>query len=314
VGKQYLDLVRLGKNQWWRDLLGILFILIFWLFTGSMLYLVPIISWGAFAVYSSGDARIALDAISFEDFIEFAPPIVTFTGTFLMFVPLLVGIWLVVRFVHHRGFRTLITPRKRVDWARFGQGFLLFGALLILITVIEALLYPGRYQFALNVERFLPFLIVGLILIPIQTASEELLFRGYSMQGLSLLVRSPIVLALISGLIFTLPHLANPELSAGFWLVAPQYFVVGFALAVITLTDNGLELALGVHTVNNLFVGLVATFPDSAIQGETLFVSNTIDPVYSLISVIVVYVLFYAIVFGSKIMGAGRSFTRTTCV
>lgn len=305
MGKQYLDLVRLGKNQWWRYLLGILLILIFWLFIGSMLYLVPI-SWGVFAAYSYGSADVDSGAISFEDFVQFAPPIVTFTGTFLTFVPLLVGIFLVVRFVHSRPFRTLITPRKRVDWGRFGQGFLLFGALLILITVIEALLYPGRYQFALNVGWFLPFLIVGLILIPIQTASEELLFRGYMMQGLSLLVRSPIVLAVISGLIFTLPHLANPELSAGFWLVTPQYFVVGFALAIITLKDNGLELALGVHTVNNLFVGLLVTFPDSAIQAETVFVSATIDPVYSLISVVVVYVLFYAIMFGSKVVAASR--------
>jgi membrane protease YdiL (CAAX protease family) len=314
VGRQYLNLVRLGENQWWRYLLGILLILTIWFSMGSMLYLVPIISWGAFAVLSSGDARIALDATSFEDFVESVPPLVTFTGTFLMFVPLLVGIVFVVRFVHHRPFRTLITPRKRVDWVRFGQGFLLFGALLILITVIEALLYPGRYQFALNLGRFLPFLIVGLILIPIQTASEELLFRGYSMQGLSLLVRSPILVALTSGLIFTLPHLANPELSAGFWLVAPQYFVVGLALAVITLKDNGLELALGVHTVNNLFVGLVATFPDSAIQGETLFVSTTIDPVYSLISVVVVYVLFYVIVFGSKIMRRADWMPRATSI
>ena len=67
-------------------------------------------------------------------------------------------------------------------------------------------------------------------------------------------------------------------------------------------------MALGVHTVNTLFVGLVATFPDSAIQGETMFVSATFDPVYSLISVVVVYVLFYAIMFGSEIMGASRSF------
>jgi membrane protease YdiL (CAAX protease family) len=285
--------------------LGVFLILLFWLFIGSILYLVPI-SWGILAAYFFGGADVDFGALSLEDFVQFAPPIVTFTGTFLTFVPLLIGIFLVVRLIHSRPFLTLITPRARVGWGRFGQGFLLFGALLIFATVIEALLYPGRYQFALNVGRFLPFLIVGLILIPIQTASEELLFRGYVMQGLSLLVRSPIVLAVICGLIFTLPHLANPELSAGFWLVTPQYFVVGFALAIITLKDNGLELALGVHTVNNLFVGLLVTFPDSAIQAETVFISSILDPVYSLISVVVVYALFYAIMFGPKILGANR--------
>lgn len=304
MGEQYLDSVRLGKNQWWRYLLGILIILGAWLLVGSMLYLVAV-SFGIFIDLSSIGSDPVSGAASLEQLVQSAPPLATFTGTFLTFVPLLVGVFLVVRFIHGRPFLTLITPHRRVDWCRLMQGFVVFGALLVLITAVEVLLYPGRYQLSLNLPRFLPFMMVGLVLIPIQTASEEVLFRGYFMQGLSLLVRSPLILALFSGLVFTLPHLANPELAAGPWLVAPQYLIVGFALAFITLRDNGLELALGVHAANNLFVGLVATFPDSAIQGETVFLSAAMDPVYSLISVVVAYALFYGLMFGPRITDVG---------
>lgn len=296
MGKRYLDLVRLGENQWWRYCLGLVIILLFWFVVGGMLYLVPL-SWGAFTLYSSDVLSAGLDVLAIEGFIELAPPIVLFTATFLTFVPLLIGIWAAVRLIHQRPLRTLVTPAPEVNWNRVVQGFLLFGALLAVATGVEALLYPGRYEFVLDVGRFWPFLFVGLILIPVQTASEELLFRGYWLQGLSLLVKTPLLLCIVSGLLFALPHLANPELQAGFWLVAPQYFIVGFALSFITLKDNGLELALGVHTVNNLFVGLLVSFPDSAIQSETIFFSSTMDPVFSLISVVVVYAVFYLVMF-----------------
>ena len=296
MGRKFLDLVRLGENQWWRYVLGLMIILLFWFVVGGMLYLVPL-TWGAYTLYSTDVLSAGLDVLAIEEFGSLAPPIVLFTATFLTFVPLVIGIWAAVRLIHQREMRTIVTPAPEVNWGRFAKGFLLFGALLVIVTVAESLLYPGRYEFVLDVGRFWPFLFVGLILIPVQTASEELLFRGYWLQGLSLVLRAPVLLCIVSGLLFALPHLANPELQAGFWLVAPQYFIVGFALAFITLKDNGLELALGVHTVNNLFVGLVVSFPDSAIQSETVFFSSTMDPVFSLISVVAVYAAFYLAMF-----------------
>ena len=296
MGKKYLDLVRLGENQWWRYGLGLVIILIFWLVVGGMLYLVPL-TWGAFTLYSSDVLSAGLDVLAIEEYAAMAPPIVLFTATLVTFVTLLAGIWVAVRVIHQRPLRTLVTPAPEVNWGRFAQGFLLFGVLLIVASVTESLLYPGRYEFVLDFNRFWPFLVIGLILIPVQTASEELLFRGYWMQGLSLLIKRPVLLCVVAGLLFAIPHLANPELKAGFWLVAPQYLIVGFALAFITLKDNGLELALGVHTANNLFVGLLVSFPGSALRSETVFFSSTMDPVFSLISVAIVYAVFYLAMF-----------------
>lgn len=80
-----------------------------------------------------------------------------------------------------------------------------------------------------------------LCLTPLQTATEELLFRGYVMQGLSLLVKRPVAIAVISSVIFTLPHLANPEVARAPLLVPLQYVTIGLLLAAVTLRDGRLE-------------------------------------------------------------------------
>ena len=80
-------------------------------------------------------------------------------------------------------------------------------------------------------SRFLPFLFLALILIPIQTSAEELFFRGYVLQGIGLHWKNIWVLSTISGLLFGLPHLLNPEASVNYPLLGFYYFAFGFSLA-----------------------------------------------------------------------------------
>ena len=60
-------------------------------------------------------------------------------------------------------------------------------------------------------QRWLPFVLAALLLTPLQCAAEELVFRGYVLQGLGRLLRNPLVLVVLSGLLFAIPHLLNPE-------------------------------------------------------------------------------------------------------
>lgn len=298
MGREYLALALLGRNRWWLYVLSLIGILVLWFVGGSLLYLGPVLL-GALLVASSGSGSdLDWNALSLEQLQSLLPQPLVFLATFLTFLPLLVGLALAVRLIHGRPLWSLITPRQRLNWRRVWQGFWVFGLIVAALTALEAALYPGRYTVKFDAARFWPFFILGVTLIPMQTTAEELLFRGYLTQGLGLFMKRPLLLATVSGLLFTLPHLTNPELSAGFWLVAPQYFIVGFGLVMVTLADDSLELALGVHAANNLFVGLIATFPDSAIQSETLFASSVLDPAWSLFSVIVAYGGFYLIMFG----------------
>lgn len=137
------------------------------------------------------------------------------------------------------------------------------------------------------------------LLTPIQTSAEELFYRGYLMQGLSLLTRNPVVLTIATSLAFAIPHFNNPEMQRGFLLGALNYFLWGVFAAVITLQDNGLELALGVHAANNLFIFLFLNTPDSVLPTPAMW--TYVGPIHAgedLIGTLLYSALFYFIFFG----------------
>lgn len=100
----------------------------------------------------------------------------------------------------------------------------------------------------------------------------------------------------MNGLLFALPHLANPEVGVmGFLLSVLFYALMGFTFAYVTLKTQTLELALGIHATNNFFTGVFANYQTSALRTESFFLIQTLDPVYGLISLVVVVVLFIAL-------------------
>jgi hypothetical protein len=75
------------------------------------------------------------------------------------------------------------------------------------------------------------------------------------------------------------------------------YFWLGFFLALVTLKDEALELAMGAHSANNLYTFLFSNYEGSAVQSPSVFTETSIDPLSSLISLLFVSVLFYVIIF-----------------
>jgi hypothetical protein len=148
----------------------------------------------------------------------------------------------------------------------------------------------------------LVFAVLALILIPIQTSAEEFLFRGYLLQWMGLRLKNKWILSFLNGALFFLPHAANPEMGTGSVLVGLSYFVMGFFLALITLQDNGIELALGMHAANNLFASLFANYVVTALPSPALFTIQEIDPLYSLISLIAGLLVFYVVFFHTPLL------------
>jgi membrane protease YdiL (CAAX protease family) len=234
--QSYLDLAKMGRNAWWRYLLAVILILFTWQILGSLPDLALVI-WSTLKGGLSGSGAMQALASTPAGFAAIMLASVFFLG----------GIYLAMRFIHHRRMRTLITPAPAIAWGRFFQGFGLWFVLVALMAVVEALLYPGRYVWSLDLPRLVPFVLLALIFIPIQSGTEELFFRGYILQSLGLRVRNIWVLCAFSGLAFGLPHLLNPEASINYPLFFLYYFAFGFSLAYLTLRDGRLELALGAH-------------------------------------------------------------------
>jgi uncharacterized protein len=281
---EFLDLAKRGKNQWWRYVVSILFMLVFPTAVAGIF--IKLAGW---QVDRTTGQLVGLD------------PFLDYIVLNLSMVLLLVCLVLAVRLEHKRPLFSLITPNWSIDWKKFGKSFGVFFGLVAFGTVVEYVLHPAAFQFNPNASRVLMFAPVVLILTPIQTTTEELLFRGYLLQMTGLLTRNRGVLVVISGALFVLPHLANPELEAGFLTVSLYYFACGCFLTLVTLKSNGLEMAMGIHAAINLFVALIVNYSKSALKSESIFFSTEIDPVFSLISFCVGAIVFYLIMFSGKI-------------
>jgi membrane protease YdiL (CAAX protease family) len=271
--ERYLDLAREGKNEWWRYALGVMTIAFFWLALGYVPYLLLV---GA----GLGSQLFDYLAVNFSIFM------------------MLAGLLLTVKVIHRRPLLSLITPEARVDWPRVARGALVWAVIAAVVVAIEHALFPDRYFLSFDAELFFVFLVVVLVLTPIQAGTEELVFRAYAMQGLALLTRRPALVAVASSLIFTVPHLLNPEVHEhGILVMAANYFAIGMLLATITLRDGRLELAIGLHAMNNVFLALVANYEGSALTTESVFTARELDPLYTLVTLVIGALVFHRWVF-----------------
>lgn len=297
MGRGFVELALRGQNQWWRYLVSLLLILFFGAFIGS----IPMVTLAVRAMYDGDPDTYFQPSMARVAGID---PTLNYVAINLSLLALLIGVCVAVRLIHRRAALTLVTVRPHLSWHRIGQGFGLFFLLVSADAALGYVLEPSNYMFTLDLDKFLLFVPIALVLTPLQVAAEELLFRGYLLQSLGLLLRRPLLLVVVSGVVFLLPHLANPEMDRGAMATAGEYFVWGLFLALVTLRDNTLELAIGAHAANNLFLALLVNYQGSAIPSHSILTFRQVNPVHSLMSLIVMAVVFYVVVF---VMGRRRS-------
>ncbi len=272
---RFFALADRGGRWGWRYVLGLPLIVVLWLYGGGEAY----------------EAALQLPLGVVTGFVALNASILA----------LLVATVLVLTLLHRRSWRTLVTPHPAIDWRRAASAAAVWGGLLLASSLLEALLYPGRYVWTFELQLWLPFMVAVLVLTPLQCLAEELAFRGYLLQALGRLWAAPWFAIIASAALFMLPHLFNPEVAAyGFWLMAANYFVMGLFLAWITLRDGRLELAIGANAANNVLLALTVNYEDSVFDTPSLFTADALDPAYSLLTLAV-----SAAVFGFWAFGRG---------
>lgn len=291
MGRIFVELALQGKNEWWRYLLALLLILL----ASTMLGSIPMAALVLKARFD-GDPHTYFDRTTAG--VVGIDPLLNYVAVNFSLLMLLIGVCLVVRLIHNRPVRTLVTSHPRFSWKRLGQGFGLFLVLASADAALGYILAPSKYEVTLDLRSFFLFVPFALVLTPLQAAGEELFFRGYLLQGLGLLLRKPPLLLVVSGVLFLLLHLPNPEMASGSAAMAAVYFALGLFLALLTLRDNRLELAIGVHTANNLFMALFVNYRGSVLTTPSIFTLSRLDPAGSLLSLIVMAVIFYLLIFG----------------
>jgi len=137
-----------------------------------------------------------------------------------------------------------------------------------------------------------------MLLVPIQTSTEELVVRGYLTQWVGRYSRSIWLPLILPSLLFMLLHGLNPEVTAyGSLLTLPLYLSTGLLLGWVTLKSGGLEMALGLHAANNIYATLMVTFPNTALPSPALFTVQVYDPVIALVQQAVVMALYLGILY-----------------
>ncbi len=209
----------------------------------------------------------------------------------------LVAIFVLIKPFHKRSYMTLFSGTSSIRWKRFFVGAFIW---LILISADLALSYfidPDNFKFNFNANSFLILFIVSIVLIPIQASTEEIMFRAYMAQGVAAISKNRILVIIIPSVLFGLMHSFNPEIKEyGFWIMMPQYIIIGLLFGLITVLDDGIELAMGAHSINNVFSSLMVTSKASVLQTDAVFFQENIDNVWSLISLIIFSVIFTLVI------------------
>ena len=205
------------------------------------------------------------------DMMNVFSPNVTLALMLFIFVSTMIGIILVVKYIHKLRMIDITTTRAKVDWKRIFFSFALWSVMSAVLTIASYFGSPEDFVVNFKPIPFLILVFISFTLLPIQTSAEEYIFRGYLMQGLGLLAGNRWFPLVITSVMFGLMHIMNPEVEKMGYIIMIYYIGTGFFLGIVTLMDEGMELALGFHAANNIVTALLVTSEWSALKTESVF-------------------------------------------
>ncbi|TND04080.1 MAG: Abortive infection protein [Bacteroidetes bacterium] len=280
---RYLEAGREGKNDWWRYLVGIL--LVFFIGYGlvGQIPILILIFWGIKNGYISSIADPELQSKIFNPEVMHLSPHVIMLTQMALFVGGMLVLWIVVRFMHRKRFMSIVTASRNVRVRRIGFSFITYIGVMLATLTIQMRADPTNYEYIFQLKPFLITILIGLTLLPIQTWWEEFFVRGYMLQGFGLAVGKALIPLLTTSLLFGLLHMMNPEAQKYGWeIMLPQYVMPGLIFGLLTVLDEGQELAMGAHWANNLFLISAVTSSDYVIQASAIYRVKSFDPVTEL--------------------------------
>jgi membrane protease YdiL (CAAX protease family) len=264
-----------GKNDFWRYLIMVLAVLVVANTIGSAPLYVLI------TMVAAKDPHV-LTSLSEKPNDLTVLGITPNMGLLVQLIPFIIALIafiLLVKPLNGRTLRQVVNGTGTFRWKRFfmsGGIWLLISALYLAINMWTD---PGNFSLHNTSRTLVPLVIISLFFIPLQAAFEEILFRGYLMQGFVVIARNRFIPLIATSILFGLMHGLNPEIKEfGFWIMLPQYVTFGLIFGIITILDDGIEAAIGAHAANNIFICIMLTNGASALQTPAVFVQHTIYP------------------------------------
>lgn len=257
-GLPYHLVQRGGRSGVWRPIVGVVALI------AAFVVLVPLLLQVPFAIGLALAGRDVVDGL--DQLLDFDDP--TPLGLAYLNLSLACAIpvaWLLTRALHglRPGWLASIAPRIRWRWMLvcFGLAFVALFATLVVAAVVPA--SPEDVQMSGELNEFTSttrdFLLVILLLTPLQAAGEEYAFRGYLTQAFGNVFGKPWAAVLLPALLFALAHGSQS---------APIFFdrfAFGVVAGLAVVLTGGLEAGIAMHVLNNwLAFGIALAFSDMA--------------------------------------------------
>jgi len=290
----YIQQAYKGNNQWYHWIFTLILVFFGWQIIGVF----PLT--GVAISYSSDMNEFANAAQNNFMTLEIDKNLFLFL-IIISFISGLLTLILGVKYIHRRTFKSLVTSRNLIDWKRFWFAFFTWGIIAIILTIVGIFMSPENYIWNFKPIPFFTLLAVSFLFLPFQTTFEELLFRGYLMQGIGTVVKNRWFPLIFTSVCFGLLHGANPEVEKLGAISMVFYIGTGFFYGIITLMDEGTELALGLHAINNIIAAFFVTTNWTVFQTDALYVDISEPSVgFEMFFPVLILYPFLLYVFSSK--------------
>jgi membrane protease YdiL (CAAX protease family) len=248
---------RWGGNGWWRGLVGLACLVALVLLVQVVVLVgLTVVYFAQGLTMDQAEAKLTGDPV---------------TPGFLLAVNLgwalaIPVVWLLQRTLHglRPGWLASILPRIRWRWFAVCLGLALVA---LIATIVVSLVIPEQagddMSGSLNdfTTTTRDYLLIVILLTPLQAAGEEYVFRGYLTQAIGGFFASPRLSAVLAvgvpSLLFALAHGAQD---------APIFFdrlAFGVVAGVLVILTGGLEAGIAMHVLNNwLAFGIALAFGD----------------------------------------------------
>jgi len=222
-----------GKNNWWRYAVSIIAVIAAIAITNLVFRMM----------------RTSLKALFSES--EVGGILMNNTSFFIIFGFALITFLIAAKVLHKRPIMSFISVGNKLIWKHYFGGFLIWTILMLLYgSIISDFKLFDDFGGKVTTSQFVLLFLSGFISLGIQTFFEEIMIRGYILQGLHLRIKRFLLLILLNSLIFGLLHFGY---GLGSFLSS---WVFGISMVVMVIFQNRIEFASGVHNANNLIISL----------------------------------------------------------
>ena len=244
--QQWVDAAR-PREQFWRTIVGVILIGVIWM------------AWTMVLMFGAISLRLVRPE-AFQAMFGMADIPLTYADTIVMLLIALgtiwgfaFGVWLVARLIHKRPFMSVVASSRRFSLSQFGAGCLIAAGYLVVSMGWSFVSGNAPRRSDLALETWLLALAPIAIVVFVQAASEELVFRGYLPQQLAARFGSPIVWGFIPSVLFGLMHAANspgdPTYALFYVAIAT---IMGMVMMAMVWRTGSLAAAMGFHFINNI--------------------------------------------------------------